>query len=73
MIVTGFDIRAQKRQLAMIVGVRKQTNENVNIYRSDRVMKVLWWNNGGCHGPWPMHRPMPMPSLCQCRATPPNP
>jgi hypothetical protein len=22
----------------------------------------MWWNNGGCHGPWPM------PSLCQCRA-----
>jgi hypothetical protein len=34
-IVIGFNIRAQRRQLAVVVGVRRQTNENVDIHRSD--------------------------------------
>ena len=40
MIITGFDIGAQRRQLAVVVGVRRQTNENVDIHRSDRATKV---------------------------------
>jgi hypothetical protein len=39
-IVTGFDIGAQRRQLAVVVGVRRQTNENVDIHRSDRATEV---------------------------------
>jgi hypothetical protein len=39
-IVTGFDIRAQRRRLAIVVSVRRQINEDVDIYRSDRVTEV---------------------------------
>jgi DNA-binding XRE family transcriptional regulator len=39
-IVTRFDIGAQRRQLAVIVGVRRQTNEDIDIHRSDRATEV---------------------------------
>jgi hypothetical protein len=39
-IVTGFDIGAQRRQLAVVVGVRRQTNENVDIHRSDKATEM---------------------------------